>query len=168
MDAGAVSGMIGGAVTFAVLAIWSAKVRDQSSNGCLQWGWGLLLLGLCCLAFAGFAFAAFFYDADIWTDRGEFLAVIALVVGFGAATVLCFVDDFVVRGKYDDQGIEFRTPWTGTKVEKWSDLQSVEYSPHMGWYVLTFRSGKVIRLSMLLSGHGDVIETLDNMGFQVE
>lgn len=165
MNTSAFSGMIGGAVTFAVLAYWSAKVRGQPSDGCLRWGWGLLLLGLGCLALAGFAFGAFFYDADIWIDRRELFAVIALVVGFGFAALLCFVDYFVVRGRYDDQGIEFRTPWTGTKVEQWNDLQSVEYSSQMGWYVLTFRSGKIIRLSMLLSGHAGVLEKLVDRGF---
>jgi len=116
----------------------------------------------------GFAVSAFFYDNDVWTDRSEFVAVIGLIVGFGVGALLCFADYFVVRGTYDDQGIEFRTPWTGTKVERWSDLQSVKFSTQMSWYVLKFRSGKIIRLSTLLSGHGGVLKKLDQMEFDLE
>lgn len=168
MDSSIVSGLIGGAISVAIVTYLSAKLRDQASDGSLRWGWGLFLLGLLCLVIVVFAVSAFFHDSDVWTDRGEFFAVIGLIVGFGFGAILCFADYFIVRGSYDDQGIEFRTPWTGTKVERWKDLESVRFSAQMGWYVLKFRSGKVIRLSTLLSGHGGVIEKLDQMGFDLE
>jgi predicted CDP-diglyceride synthetase/phosphatidate cytidylyltransferase len=38
----------------------------------------------------------------------------------------------------------------------------------MSWYILEFRSGNIIRLSTMLSGHGGVIERLDQMGFKLD
>lgn len=168
MDSSIVSGLIGGAVSVALITYLSTKLRDQPSNGILRWGWGLFLLGSCCLVFVGLAVGAFFYDNDVWTDRGEFIAVIGIIIGFGFGAICCFAEYFLVHGKYDDQGIEFHTPWTGTKVEKWKDLQSVTFSSQMSWYVLKFRSGKIIRVPTLLSGHGGVIDRLEQMGFELE
>ena len=124
------------------------------------------MLGLSCLAIVGFAIGAFFYDNDVWTDRREFFAFIALIVGFGLGAVYCLVEYFSVHGEYDDQGIEFHTPWTGTK--KWRDLQSAKFNASMSWYVLKFRSGVTIRLSNMLSGHGGVIQRIGRLGFDVE
>ena len=134
----------------------------------LRWGWGLIVLGSLCLAIVGLAVGAFFYDDNIWTDRGEFFAWVGLLVGFGAAAVYCFAEYFLVRGTYDDRGIEFYTPWTGLKAEKWEDLQSAEFSALMNWYVLKFHDGKTIRLSNMLSGHGGVIARIEQLGLEVE
>ena len=163
-----ISGLIGGIAAVVLLTYLSARLRSQPASGTLRWGWGLALLGSCCLAFLALPIGAIFYDNDVWTNSGAFLPVISLLVVFGFGAVGCFVEYFLVRGKYDDQGIEFHTPWTGTKIEKWRDLQTAEFSKRMSWYVLRFQSGSTIRLSNLLSGHVGVIERLHQMGFDLE
>ena len=168
MDSSIISGLIGGLITVVLVTYVSARLRSHPTDGSLRWGWGLVLLGLSCLAIVGFAIGAFFYDNDLRTYWGELFAVIALVVGFGFGAVYCLVEYFSVHGEYDDQGIEFHTPWTGTKNEKRRDLQSVEFNASMSWYVLEFRSGATIRLSNMLSGHGGVIQRVGRLGFDVE
>lgn len=168
MDSSIVSGLIGGLVSVAAVTYVSARLRNQPADGSLRWGWGLVLLGLCCLALVGIAVGALFHDDDVWTDKGELAAVIGLIVGFGFGAVYCLVEYFFVRGEYTEQRIEFHTPWTGTKTEEWRDLRSVHFSAQMSWYVLTFRSGKTIRLSSMLSGHGGAIERARQLGFELE
>lgn len=168
MDSSIMSGLIGGVVSVALVTYLSYRLRAQPADGTLRWGWGLILLGSCCLAFVGLAVSAFFYDDNLQTDKGELLAAVGLIVGFGLGATYCFAEYFLVRGTYDDQGVEFYTPWTGSKVEKWQDLQAVKFNAQMSWYVLQFKSGKTIRLSTMLSGHGGVIEQLDQLGVEPE
>ena len=105
-----------------------------------------------------------FIDADVWEDRGELFAVIALIVGFGSGAGYCFAEYFLTRGGYNDERIEFYTPWTGRKTERWSDLVGVELNAQMSWFVLTFRSGTKIRISTMLSGHGGMLAVLEQKG----
>jgi hypothetical protein len=122
------------------------------------------VLGFCCLAFVALAFSALFVDANVWEDGGELFAVIGLIVGFGSGAGYCFAEYFLTRGIYDDEGIDFYTPWTGRKAERWSDLVGVELNAQMSWYVLTFRSGNKIRISTMLSGHDGMLAVLEHKG----
>jgi hypothetical protein len=123
------------------------------------------VLAWCCAAFAALAASALFIDANVWEDRGELLAVAGLIVGFGSGAAYCFAEYFCTRGTYGDEGIDFRTPWTGRKTERWSDLRDARFNAQSSWYVLTFRSGRTIRISSLLSGHGPLLELLEARGF---
>jgi hypothetical protein len=127
----------------------------------------MVALGCCCLAAVGFAVWSFFNNPGIWHDRAELIAVIGLFVGFGFCAGYCFAEYFKTRGTYDERGIDFSTPWTGRKTEKWSNLESVTLSD-AGWYVLTFTTGSKIRLSAMLGGSKRVLELLDQKGFRLE
>jgi hypothetical protein len=164
MDSSVLSGLIGGLASVAICSYISAKVRGSAGQGTLRWGAWLVVLGFCCLAFVALAFAALFIDANVWEDGGELFAVVGLIVGFGFGAAYCFAEYFLTRGTYDDKGVDFYTPWTGRKVELWSDLGGVERNAQMSWYVLTFRSGNKIRISTMLSGHGGMLAMLEQKG----
>ena len=87
-----------------------------------------------------------------------------MIVGFGSGAGYCFAEYFLTRGRYDDNGIDFSTPWSGRKSELWSDLRGVEWSAQMSWYVLTFRSGNTIRISTMLGGHSGLLAVLEQKG----
>jgi len=168
MDSSIISGLIGGVISAIFVAYMTARLRKQATDGTLRWGWGLALLGFLSAVVACVGVGAFFFDDDVWTDDGEFWAVIGIIVMFGFFAIYCLIEYFNTHGEYDDKGIEFHTSWTGTKKEKWQDLESTNFSILMSWYVLSFRSGKVIRLPTLLSGHHGVIGQLNAMGFEVK
>ena len=164
MGSSIVAGLIGGFVSLTLCAYISGKVRGAARPGTLRYGSWLVVLAWCCVAFVGLAVWALFYDRDVWEDRTELGSVIALIVGFGIAAAYCFGEFFSTRGSYDDTGIDFYTPWTGRKTERWDDLSEVAFNGQASWFVLTFRSGRKVRISTLLSGHGDVLSLLDARG----
>jgi hypothetical protein len=165
MDSSIVSGLIGGLVSVWICTYISAKVRGSPHQGTLRFGTWLVVLAWCCLSFVALAASALFIDRDVWSDRGELLAVLGLMVGFGLGAGYCFAEYFLTRGTYDGKGIDFYTPWTGRKTERWSDLSGVDFNAQSNWYVLTFRSGSKIRLSSMLGGHGGVLSLLEERGF---
>lgn len=168
MDSRILSGIIGGLLTAAVITYWTTRVREGATDGTLRYGWGLAVLGGFCLVFVALAAGAFVFDDNIRTDRGEMFAVIGLIAGFGLGCIYSFGEYFFVRGSYDDDGIEFYTPWTGHKKEKWRDLQSVRFNATLSWYVLYFRTDNTIRLSTFLSGHQGVLSVVAARGFTTE
>ena len=161
MTSSIISGLIGGLASVVICSYISANVRGSATRGALRYGAWLVVLGWCCLAFVGLAGWALFYDLDVWERRSELYSVIGLIVGFGTGAAYCFGEYFFTRGTYDDDGIDFSTPWTGRKTERWHDLIAVDFNATANWYVLTFRSGNKIRISTMLSGHGAVLDVLD-------
>jgi len=94
-------------------------------------------------------------------DRGELFLASGLIGVFGACAGFCVVEYFLTRGTYDNEVIDFYTPWTGRKIERWSDLCGAELYVPADWYVLTFRSGNKIRISSMLSDSRGVLAVLD-------
>jgi len=165
MDASVISGLIGGIIALIFVSLISSKVRNSSNGNQLKYGWGFLVLGWSCIAFVALAIYLLFYDLNVWEDRGELYSVIGLFIGFGAGAIYTF-GEYKVWGSYDDDGIVLYTPWTGRKEEKWCDLDSVKYNSNASWYVLKFKSGRIIRLSSLLGGHGGVLDILYRKGYE--
>lgn len=164
MDSSIISGLIGGIVSIAVCTYISKSVRKSEGKRVLKFGTLLVVLAWSCLAFVLFAVWGFFYDAEAWEKPSEMYAIFGIFVGFGVGAIYCFGEYFKVRGVFDDKGIDFYTPWTGRKAEKWENIESIKFNATANWYVLTFKSGKKIRLSNLLSGHGEVLEILNSQG----
>ena len=143
-----ISGLIGGAVAVTLTAYIARRVGNAGAPGVLRFGPIMWVLATGCLAMAVLPAAA------LVSDPGkEFWAKACLVLGFGLSTVYCFAEAAFVRGTFDQNGIVFRTPWTGVKREQWKDMVSVEQNDYCSWYALTFKSGRTIRLSRYLSGH---------------
>jgi hypothetical protein len=166
MDSSIISGLIGGLASIVICTYLSKKVRKAKVEGELRFGTAIAVLAWCCLSFVGLAVWAFFYDADSWEKPSELYSIIGLFVGFGIGAWYSFGEYFKVRGTFDENGIDFYTPWTGRKLESWQDLQTIKFNSQANWYVLTFKSGKKVRLSGLLTGHGDVIALLKKKGFE--
>lgn len=146
---GMVSGIIGGAIAMALTAYMAKKVGRQGDPGQLRFGAFIWILGGACLLLAGLPVGVTVFAGD----EEELVAKGALFVGFGLGAVYLFGEAAFVRGTFDEEGIDFYTPWTGRNQEKWNDLESVKFNGWMSWYTLKFRSGNKIRLSRFMWGH---------------
>ena len=165
MDLGVSSGLLAGLIAIIIVTIATKAAKRKTTNGELRYGMFIFLLAISCFAFSLFAVWLFFNDNDIHEKASEFYSVIGLFLGFGVAAFACFSEYFKVKGNFTVDGIEFHTPWTGTKNESWNDLESVKFNESMYWYILKFKSGKKVRLSSYLLGHGEVLEILKARGF---
>ena len=153
---------------FGAFAAWfavrwiSARLRIGAGDGSLVFAPFLERLGILqLLGVAVLAWVALSREHDSYTA----LAALALLLAIGG--IYCLCEGIMTRGKVDDGGIIFITPWGGRRNEAWHDLRSVDYRSWCGMYVLKFRSGSVIRLSVLLSGHGAVLQHLRARGHRV-
>ena len=159
------SGLIGGLVAIIIGAIFTSAAKRKTTNGELKHSLLILVLALACLAFSLFSVWVFFYEENIHEKTSDLIAVLGLFFGFGIAALACFAEYFKVKGRFDSAGIEFHTPWTGIKKENWDDLISAKFNASMSWYTLEFRSGKKVRLSSYLQGHGEVLAILKERGY---
>lgn len=165
MESWITSGLIGGLSAFVVGAIFTGAAKRKTTNGKLKHGLIILILALACLAFSLFSVWVFFYEENIYEQTSDLIAVCGLFFGFGIAALACFAEFLKVRGSFDADGIEFHTPWTGSKKENWDDLVSAKFNSSMCWYSLKFKSGKKVRLSSYLLGHGEVLAILKERGY---
>ncbi len=167
MDSSIISGLIGGVVATLIGVVVTKAARRTTTHGELKHGTFIFVLAFLCLVFSWFAVWAFFNDYDVHEKTSELIAVIGLFLGFGLCSLVCFAEYFKVKGVFDAERIEFYTPWTGRKTELWDNLISAKFNPSMYWYTLKFKSGKTIRLSSYLLGHGEVLAILKERGFEL-
>lgn len=130
------------------------QTRPAGTAGQLGYGSFLWLLGVACLVTALLPVAV----TVLYGNDREFWAKLFLVFGFGLGAIYCFGEAAFVTGTFDDQRLTFSTPWTGIKNEHWKDLVSIKFNASCSWYLLTFKSGAKVRLSVYLGGHQAALE----------
>ena len=148
-----ITGLIGGLISVLLTVYIAKRVAKAGKPGELRFGGFMWGLAVACLLFAFLPVAVTLAGND-----KEFWAKVGLFVGFGFGAAYCFGEAAFVRGFFNDQSIEFHTPWTGIKRENWKDLVSVDFVASCSWYTLTFSSGKKIRLSQYLQGHMSAVD----------
>jgi hypothetical protein len=119
------------------------------------------------MAFVLIAIGALFFDADAWKKPNELVSIILIITSFGSAATYFFGEYFKVYGTFNSESIDFYTPWTGEKHERWEDLVSITFNSGATWYVLTFTSGKIIRISNFLVGYEKIMEILHSKGHKL-
>ncbi|MCE3603505.1 hypothetical protein LXA47_07780 [Massilia sp. P8910] len=153
---------------FGAFAAWfavrwiAARLRSGAGDGTLAFAPFVERLGI--LQLLGVAVLAW---VALSREHDSYAALVALALALAVGGVYCLCEGIVTRGKVDDAGILFITPWGGKRHELWRDLRTVHYRAWCAMYVLTFRSGKVIRMSVLLSGHGAVLQHVRTRGYHV-
>jgi hypothetical protein len=146
------SGSVGATIAKIIVTHYSKKVSKSNNRGTLRYGPGIFLLFLLCVIIIVISLLTYFLGHMTLNEFYGFLSF------FGLGGIYCFGEYFKVKGIFNKKWIDFHSPWTGQKRESWSDLISVEFVSGAGWYLLVFKSGKKIRISNLITGHGDVIK----------
>ncbi|MCJ8271056.1 MAG: hypothetical protein MJK04_16850, partial [Psychrosphaera sp.] len=126
--------------------------------------WLIKGLGLVCLLFAVVLLYVFLTESYQVDKPGETTALIGLLTVLGLFAFLFVLEGFFVKGFCNKSTVHFMTPWTGTKDEKWQDIESVKFNVWCQWLVITFRSGKIIRLTPYLQGWKFALDVLKERG----
>lgn len=157
MIASIVKELLEGAVAY-VFIDSVAERRRHGAGKTLTHGWEMAIVGFGALAMAlAMSVSVLFWTDSVISDPADAPPLLILASLFGLGSACLLLEYFVVKGKYDDVGIRFRTPWRGRTEAAWSDLHSVRFSSISKWYVLKFAGGKTIRVSTFIDGHGDLI-----------
>jgi hypothetical protein len=146
---------VAGAAVATILAWYvSQRAAFKSDDGTLRASGVIRGMGWFCAAVA----VAFLGGMIAWGVHPPLLLMFSV---FGIGAFVFLAEGYRSRGRFDSEGIEFETLWTGKKSGRWVELSSVRFNASMKWYVLTFKDGTRIRLATFLNGHGRVLALVD-------
>lgn len=165
---GAIAGIPGGIIAMLLLHMIVTRAWAEETSGRLEYGAWVAAIGVGCLLWVAFGAWALAFDPQVQKQPSEFWSAIVLVVGMGTAATYCLGEFLGVKGNYDQVGIAIRSPWTGRKTASWGELRSVDLNRRLGSYTLVFKDGGKIRLSVGLKGISGLVNTLAQLGFDVE
>jgi hypothetical protein len=156
-------GVVGGVIAAILLAYISRRAAFSGTPGELRHGWFIKWVGwLMAASTLGLAYIMVFTN-----HRGQYGALSLLIGAFGAGAGCLLLEAYGTSGSFDSEGIALRTPWTGQKRQRWSDLSSATFSPQLGWYRLVFRDGTTMRLSNIIHGYGAALQEIERHGTRV-
>ena len=160
--------LIVGVLSLMTLAYFTKKSIYAAAPGKLRFGSFIKGLGLACLVFSVVPLAVLLTGNYEVEKAGETTALIALILGFGVVAIGLIAEGFFVKGRFSDEAIHFKSPWTGVKDERWCDLESLSFNRLLQWYTLKFKSGAVIRISIFLGGHTHLLKLLEAKGHDLQ
>ena len=151
-------------LTVAVIGYLTNRAVYSQKKGNLKYGIPMKVIGVLCLAFSIVPFIILLTQNYQVDKPGETTALISLTIGFGLGAIYTIGESFFVNGNYDNEKLEFFSPWSGSKIKEFKDLESCSLNPFCSWYVLKFKDGTKIRLSTYLGGHGHLVDFLNKGG----
>jgi len=157
------TGIFGAVAAYLLVRGLKKRISAGAGDGSLGYASIVLAAGWLLVIFAAILGNSMFMGPSATPDlpRSVLMGVL------GAAGVAVLFQGVLTRGWYDASGIRYKSAFGGKVDELWRDLRTVHYNKPCGWYVLTFRSGKKIRLSLLMNGHGGVLQRLRSLGHHV-
>lgn len=138
-----------------------AALKD--TKGKLHFGGFIQCLAVVCTAITFFMFWVLFYT----NHRGQEAPILCLIAMFGVSAIYFWAEIFWTKGFFDDDGMGFQSLWHGRRYHKWPQLVEVTFNQHFYWYVLRFKNAKPVRISVYLHGHGDLLNKIEDLGYQV-
>ena len=155
-----VAGMLGAYLTWFVVSRGISKASNADTEGRLYFGGFLVgLAAISSIIAISMIWVLFFVD-----HGGQETSIAILIIMFGTSAIYCWFEYIWTKGFITEEGIGFQSLWKGRRHYQWPDLVSVKYNNSFYWYVLTFKNGSQVRLSVYLHGYLDVLEKLDELG----
>jgi len=91
-----------------------------------------------------------FQDRPLRSDEKP---AVALLIGlFPLIASPLLLEVFRVRHSYDDEGFDFRSPWSRHRRLRWSEVASIRWRQHLKWLDIKTSGGAIAHISPLLGG----------------
>ena len=108
----------------------------------------------------------------LWRDNvpfasSEATAAAVFILGFVMCAGYLLLENFKVKGEFSDSHVCLTTPWSGCKEIRFEDLVSARFNVAAYWYLLEHKDGSRMRISGFLEGHGELVEKLEQFGYQL-
>jgi len=127
-----------------------ARMKTTTVDGqvVMTYPLSLLVLMLICVAFsAGLVVLSLVVAAQNTSALATAVFAVAL-----AASLYWLVECCVVRYSLSKDGLGYMSIFTGRRLFRWDELQSLKYAPNMRWFVLKDAQGHVARVSVAMTG----------------
>ena len=109
-----------------------------------------------------------FLSGSVRDEVGEYIALGGLLLFFTLGTVYSFLEYRVTKGDYDNLTISIRTPWSGYRKYRYSDITKITYNRSLQWYVLHTKSKIKMRFSEKLTGIDGLLKVLERKNIPYE
>ena len=83
-------------------------------------------------------------NAPWWTS--------AIFGGFLLASLHSLADCWLAKYRLSEEGLEYVSVFSGKRIFRWNELQSLRYAPNMRWFKLENSQGQVARISVMMTG----------------
>jgi len=153
-------------VAVILVSLYPTLFKGKVESGKLKSRKLLAFFGVLSACFALLIFSGYLTGRFAGDDSVAWLVILEILLISGA--VVLFGEGYLIKGKYDDQYIEFYTPWSGLKIEEWSTLIEVNHRVYNAYYALYFENGTTIRVSDTLVGAPELVEHLDALGINID
>jgi hypothetical protein len=130
------------------VALSRARPRAADSARRLQHPTSTLIIGLTCFLL----FTAIAIVSNLFANATTTWWTTAIFVGFALLALPVLGDYFAARHEVSEEGLRYgRLLGSGGNIG-WTELKSVQFSEAMKWFRLESKSGKVVRISVMLMG----------------
>ncbi len=107
---------------------------------------------------AAFAYGVFTSETPISESTRNVIFGVAAVFAVAAAAMT--LEAFIVRMRWDDSGIEVRTPWRGYRKVSWGALRRVDYSQTNRWFRIHTADQGTIYLHDFMGGRSELLQEI--------
>ncbi|HET7228128.1 MAG TPA: hypothetical protein VFJ55_05770 [Chthoniobacterales bacterium] len=131
---------------------WVARSRSRprptGSAQRLQHPTSTLVIGLACFLF----FAAIAIVSNVFANATTSWKTTTVFVGFALLALPILGDYFAARHEVSEKGLRYGRLLGSGGYMAWTELKTIRFSEAMKWFRLESQSGKVLRLSVMLTG----------------
>ena len=149
--------ILGGILTAVIVGHFISKAESVETYGKLHFGKFTLVLSVCCFVFSAFMLWVWIYV----NHGGQDIPIALLFICFSTGSIYTFFECFYTKGSYDKNGLNFKSPWQGSRIYSWKDLLYIDFNDILNWYILEFNDGKKIRISSYMHGQNGLFKLLE-------